>query len=92
MGAKADLYRAKAACCEERAKNERHKNAREWQLTLARVYQVLAIEAENAAQQLTVLHQTGQRALTAPLCQAVFGVASGPAWLSLLVPAHGRIA
>jgi hypothetical protein len=53
MGAKADLYRAKAACCEERAKNERHKNAREWQLTLARVYQVLAIEAENAAQQLT---------------------------------------
>jgi hypothetical protein len=44
---KAERYRAKAAYCEERAKNERHKSAREWQLTFARVYRVLATEAEN---------------------------------------------
>jgi hypothetical protein len=50
MDIKADVYRAKAARCEEQAKNERHRNAREWRLTLARVYQVLATEAESAAQ------------------------------------------
>jgi hypothetical protein len=44
---KAELYRAKAAQCEERAKNETHRSAREWQLILARVYQVLATEVEN---------------------------------------------
>jgi hypothetical protein len=49
MESKVDLFRAKATRCEERAKNEGHKSAREWQLTLARVYQVLATEAENAA-------------------------------------------
>jgi hypothetical protein len=53
MEMKADLYRAKAARCEVRAKNKRHKNARERQLTLARVYQVLATEAEIAVQQGT---------------------------------------
>jgi hypothetical protein len=47
METKADIFRAKAARCAERAKNERHKSARQWQLTLARVYQVLATEVEN---------------------------------------------
>ena len=47
---KAELYRAKAAHYQERAKSESRKSAREWQLTLARVYQVLASEAESAAQ------------------------------------------
>jgi hypothetical protein len=53
MNVKADLYRANAARCEKRAKNERHKNTREWQLTFARVYQVLATEAENGARDPT---------------------------------------
>ena len=50
MESKVDFYQARGARCEERAKNERHKSAREWQLTLARVYQVLATEAESAIQ------------------------------------------
>jgi hypothetical protein len=49
---KADIYRAKGARCKERAKTVRNRRAREWQLTLARVYEVLAIEAESADQQL----------------------------------------
>jgi hypothetical protein len=44
---KADIYRAKAARCQERAQNNRDKAVREWQLTLARAYEVLAVEAEN---------------------------------------------
>jgi hypothetical protein len=51
MEPKAELYRAKAARWEQRAKNERGKNARKWQLTVARAYAVLATEAETAAQQ-----------------------------------------
>jgi hypothetical protein len=53
VDAKADMYRQKAALCQERAKNERHKSAREWQLTLARVYQILAAEAQLGAQDAT---------------------------------------
>jgi hypothetical protein len=50
---KADIYRAKGARCQERAKTARNRRAREWQLTLARVYQVLASETESADQQPT---------------------------------------
>jgi hypothetical protein len=49
---KADIYRAKGARCKEHAKTARNRRAREWQLTLARVYQVLATETESADQQL----------------------------------------
>ena len=52
MESKADIYRAKGARCKERAKTARNRRTREWQLTLARVYEVLAIEAESADQQL----------------------------------------
>ena len=48
---KADIYRAKGARCQERAKTARNRRAREWQLTLARVYEVLATETENPDQQ-----------------------------------------
>ena len=51
MEPKAELYRAKAARWEQRAKNERRKNARKWQLTVARAYQVLATETETSVQQ-----------------------------------------
>ena len=51
MEPKAELYRAKAARWEQRAKNERRKNARKWQLTVARAYQVLATEMETSVQQ-----------------------------------------
>jgi hypothetical protein len=51
MESKADIYRAKGARCKERAKTTRNRRAREWQLTLARVYEVLAKETENADQQ-----------------------------------------
>ena len=51
MEPKAELYRARAARWEQRATNERGKNARKWQLTVARAYGVLATEAEAAVQQ-----------------------------------------
>jgi hypothetical protein len=51
MEPKVELYRAKAVRLEQRAKNERGKNARKWQLTVARAYRVLATEAETAVQQ-----------------------------------------
>jgi hypothetical protein len=51
MEPKGELYRAKAARWEQRAKNERGKNARKWQLTVARAYRVLATESETAVQQ-----------------------------------------
>ena len=53
METKAELYRDKAARWEWRAKNERGKNARGWQLTVARAYRVLATEAEKTVQQVT---------------------------------------
>ena len=46
MKAKAKDYRARAARCEERARRERDPENREWQLILARTYQILA-EAES---------------------------------------------
>jgi hypothetical protein len=51
MEPKAELYRAKAARWEQRAKNEPRKNARKWQLTVARAYRVLATETETSVQQ-----------------------------------------
>jgi hypothetical protein len=51
MEPKAELYRARAARWERRAKNERGRNARKWQLTVAGAYRVLATEAETAVQQ-----------------------------------------
>ena len=50
METKAERYRARTALYEDRAKNERHRSAREWQMTVAGVYRVLATEAETAVQ------------------------------------------
>ena len=54
MERKAELYGDNAARWEQRAENERGRNARKWQLTVARVYRILATEAENAVQKVTV--------------------------------------
>ena len=54
MEPKAELYRDNAARWERRAENERGRNARKWQLTVARVYRILATEAKNAVQKVTV--------------------------------------
>ena len=53
MELKAELYRDNAARWERRAENERGRNARKWQLTVARAYRILATEAENAVQEVT---------------------------------------
>ena len=53
MELKAELYRNNAARWERRAENERGRNARKWQLTVARAYRILATEAENAVQEVT---------------------------------------
>ncbi len=53
MELKAELYRDSAARWERRAENERGRNARKWQLTVARAYRILATEAENAVQEVT---------------------------------------
>jgi hypothetical protein len=53
MELKAELYRDNAARWERRAENERGQNARKWQLTVARVYGILATEAESAVQHVT---------------------------------------
>jgi hypothetical protein len=43
-------YRAGALRCEQRAKKARTQDAREWQMTLARAYRILAeAEAERSA-------------------------------------------
>jgi hypothetical protein len=50
MTVKARDYRARAAQCEERARNMRDLKSREWQITLARLYRILAeAEVEAAA-------------------------------------------
>ena len=47
---KADEYRAGAVRCEQRAKKTRTQDAREWEMTLARAYRMLAeAEAERSA-------------------------------------------
>jgi hypothetical protein len=51
METKAEFYRARTTLYEDRAKNERHRSARERQMTIAGVYRVLATEAETAVQQ-----------------------------------------
>jgi len=53
MELKAELYRDNAARWERRAENERGRNARKWQLTVARAYRIMATEAENAVQEVT---------------------------------------
>jgi hypothetical protein len=53
MELKAELYRNNAARWERRAENERGRNARKWQLTVARAYQILATEVENGVQEVT---------------------------------------
>ena len=50
---KAREYRARAAQCEERARNMRDLKNREWQITLARLYRTLAeAEIEAAARRM----------------------------------------
>jgi hypothetical protein len=50
MASRIDKYRAGAVRCEERAKKTRNREDREWQMTLARAYRMLAeAEAEYAA-------------------------------------------
>ena len=53
MELKAELYRDNAARWERRAEYERGRNARKWQLTVARAYRILATEAEKAVQEVT---------------------------------------
>ena len=54
METKAEFFRARTALYEDRAKNERHGRAREWQMTMASVYRVLATEAETAVEQFAL--------------------------------------
>ena len=53
MELKAELYRNNAARWEQRAEYERGRNARKWQLTIARAYRILATEVEKAVQEVT---------------------------------------
>jgi hypothetical protein len=50
MASKIDDYRAGAVRCELRAKKMRNQDDREWQMSLARAYRILAeAEAERSA-------------------------------------------
>jgi hypothetical protein len=53
---KAREYQAKAKQCDERAKKTRNPENREWRMTLARVYRMLAeAEGEVATRRLLVV-------------------------------------
>jgi hypothetical protein len=55
MRAKAREYLTKAKRCEERAKKVRDQETRDWQLTLARTYRMLAeAESDLASRRLSV--------------------------------------
>ena len=53
MASKINEYRASAARCEQRAKKTRNQADREWQMTLARAFLMLA-EAEAERDRLNV--------------------------------------
>jgi hypothetical protein len=55
MTTKERSYQTKAKRCEERAKTLRAVDKREWQLTLARAYRMLAIAEGDAASRRTDL-------------------------------------
>jgi hypothetical protein len=58
---KARTYLAKAKQCEQRARKARCPNSREWQLILARAYQMLAeAEGELASRRLSVAALVGR--------------------------------
>jgi hypothetical protein len=54
MASKIDEYRARAVSCEQRAKETRNQADREWQMTLARAFLMLA-EAEAERDRLSVI-------------------------------------
>jgi hypothetical protein len=74
MKTKAREYLAKAKQCEERVRKIRDLDRREWQVTIARVYRMLAeAEREVTARRLPVAAQTSATAVR-PCVNHTFGI------------------